>query len=85
MRRRQAKRWLACRVRIVVLEVEIYGRVESESLRAEIEHEDTQSSGCLAAEARVAIGTCHLLADPVRPNSIPDWPKRPSPTVAVRQ
>lgn len=66
--RRRDKRWLRTRVRICVLEVEVYGRIESESLRAEIEHEDTQASGCLAAEARVALHTYHLLADPVKPN-----------------
>lgn len=65
------------------MEVEIYGRVVSESLRHEIATEDTQSSGCLAAEARVAIGTYHLLADPVRPHRDPDRPTRPSPTKAI--
>lgn len=79
------KRHLRCKVRIVALEIEVYGRVVSESLRWEIEHEDTQSSGCLAAEARVALHTYHLLADVVkRHDGKPIGPTRPSPTEAVR-
>lgn len=80
------RRWLRTKVRICVLEVEVYGRIVSESLRAEIEHEDTQSSGCLAAEARVALATYHPLADPVKPHRDPDRPirpTRPSPTRSV--
>lgn len=65
-----------------MLEVEVYGRIVSESLRAEIREQDTQSSGCLAAEARVALHTYHLLADRVKPNR-DLMPERPSPTVGA--